>query len=119
MRHPINQQCQIHCGPRNSPFLFFWILCKNETILTIIWQTASWKNLTPDQFSIFGPCQSAGWIKMPLGTEVGLGRGDVVQDGDPASPKKGHNPHFSAHVLWPNGRPCHLLLSTCSIWHSL
>jgi len=26
----------------------------------------------------------AGWIKMPLGTEVGLGSGYVVLDGDPA-----------------------------------
>jgi len=30
---------------------------------------------------------------MPLGTEVGLGPGDVVLDGDPAPP-----PQFSAHV---------------------
>jgi len=26
---------------------------------------------------------------MPLGTEVGLGLGDIVLDGDPAPPKKG------------------------------
>jgi len=26
----------------------------------------------------------AGWIKMPLGTEVGLGPGDIVLDGDPS-----------------------------------
>jgi len=25
--------------------------------------------------------QTAGWIKMPLGTEVNLGQGDVVLDG--------------------------------------
>jgi len=30
--------------------------------------------------------QTAGWIKMPLGTEVGLGPGDVVLDGDPVPP---------------------------------
>jgi len=30
--------------------------------------------------------QTAGWIKMPLGTEVGLGLGDIVLDGDRASP---------------------------------
>jgi len=31
----------------------------------------------------------AGWIKMPLGLEVGLGPGDFVSDGDPAPlPKK-------------------------------
>jgi len=31
--------------------------------------------------------QTAGWIKMPLGTQVGLGLGDVVLDGDSAPPK--------------------------------
>ena len=30
--------------------------------------------------------QTAGWIKMPLGTEVDLGQGDIVLDGDPAPP---------------------------------
>jgi len=29
----------------------------------------------------------AGWIKMPLGIEVGLGPGHIVLDGDPAPPK--------------------------------
>ena len=30
---------------------------------------------------------------MPLGTEIGIGPGDIVLDGNPASPpKKGHNP---------------------------
>jgi len=28
--------------------------------------------------------ETAQWIKMPLGTEVGLGPGDIVLDGDPA-----------------------------------
>jgi len=28
----------------------------------------------------------AGWIKMPLGREVGLGQSHIVLDGDPASP---------------------------------
>ena len=38
----------------------------------------------------------AGWIKMPLGTKVGLGPGDFVLDGDPARPPlKGHSPQFS------------------------
>jgi len=30
--------------------------------------------------------QTAGWIKIPLGKEVGLGLGDIVLDGDPAHP---------------------------------
>jgi len=42
--------------------------------------------------------QTAGWIKMPLGMEVGLISGDFVLDGNPASPPlKGHSP--------PNFRP--------------
>jgi len=42
----------------------------------------------------------AGWIKIPLGTEVGLGPGHIVLDGDTADPpKRGHSsPQFSAHV---------------------
>ena len=40
----------------------------------------------------------AGWIKMALGMEVGLGPGHIVPDGDPApSPKRGRAPQFSAH----------------------
>jgi len=42
----------------------------------------------------------AGWIKTPLGREVGLGPSDIVLDGDPAPPsaKRGHSPQFLAHV---------------------
>jgi len=54
------------------------------------------------QFSAHIRCvQTAAWIKMPLGMEVGLGPGDFVLDGDPAPPpKKGAEPapKFSAHV---------------------
>ena len=50
--------------------------------------------------------QMAGRLKMPLGIEVGLGPGDFVLDGDPASPPQkgggaprgGEAPQFSAHV---------------------
>jgi len=37
---------------------------------------------------------------MPFGTEVGLGSGHIVLDGDPAPPRKGTQKppsHFSAH----------------------
>jgi len=48
--------------------------------------------------------QRAGWIKMPLGMEAGLGLGDFVLDGDPSTlPKNGAAPIFSPHQLWPNG----------------
>jgi len=58
----------------------------------------------PPQFSAHVCSQMAGWIKMPLGTEVGLGPGDIVLDGDPApTPKKGHSPPiFGSCLLWPN-----------------
>ena len=44
--------------------------------------------------------QMAGWIKMPLGTEVGLGPSNFVLDVDPASyPKKGTaSTQCSAHI---------------------
>jgi len=35
---------------------------------------------------------------MPHGTEVGLGPGDVVLDGDTAPPKRDTAPQFLAHV---------------------
>ena len=48
------------------------------------------------QFSAHFYCgQTARWIKMPLGTEVGLGLGDIVLDADPLPPtKKGTAPSF-------------------------
>jgi len=53
------------------------------------------------QFSTHVYCgQTAGWIKMPLGMEVGFVPGDTVLDGDPATtPQKGgHSPHPN---FWP------------------
>jgi len=48
----------------------------------------------------------AGWIKMAIGMEVGLGPGHTVLDKDPATlPKKGAelSPIFGPFLLWPNG----------------
>jgi len=51
--------------------------------------------------------QTAGWITIILGTEVGLSQGVlVVLDRDPApSPKRGQSPFpiFGPILLWPNG----------------
>jgi len=51
--------------------------------------------------------QTTGWTKMALGMEVGLGPGDFVFDGDPATPQnRGHTHHhpvFGPCLLWPNG----------------
>jgi len=49
--------------------------------------------------------QTAGWIRIPLGTEVGLGPGDSVLDGDPPSHGKGHStPQLFAHCSGPQAR---------------
>jgi len=61
---------------------------------------------TAPQFSAHVCCgQMAGWIKMPLGMEVGLSLGDIVLDGDPAPPRKKAQPRpiFGPCRLWPNG----------------
>ena len=63
-----------------------------------------------------------GWIKMPLGSERDLGPGRIVLGRDPAQPlppKKGgaQPPIFGPCLLWPNGRPSQLLLSTCCTAH--
>ena len=42
--------------------------------------------------------QTVGWIKMKLGTEVGLGRGHIVLDTDAAPPKAVQPPKFSANI---------------------
>ena len=42
--------------------------------------------------------QTVGCVKMPLGTQVGLSPDEIVLDGDPAPPKKGHSLQFSAHA---------------------
>jgi len=61
--------------------------------------------------------QTAVWIKVPLGTEVCLGTGrHCVRCGPSSPPPKGAQqqpPLFGPCLLWPNGRPSHLLLSSC------
>ena len=49
----------------------------------------------PTQFLAHAYCgQTAGWIKMPFGTEVNVGPGDVVLCGVAAPPKRGTAPSF-------------------------
>ena len=47
------------------------------------------KGHSPQFFANVCCGQTAGWITMPLGMEVGFVPGDIVLDGDPAPPKKG------------------------------
>jgi len=71
----------------------------------------------PPQFSVHVCCsQTAGWISIPLGTEVGLGSDHIVLDEDPAPPKGAQPPIFGPCLLWPKGRPSQLLLSTCYVF---
>jgi len=43
--------------------------------------------------------QTVGRIQMKLGTQVGLGPGHIVLDGDGGFlPPQGHRPQFSAHI---------------------
>jgi len=46
--------------------------------------------------------QTAGWIKIPLGTEINLGPGDVVLDGSQLPLKGTQPPVFGPCLLWPN-----------------
>jgi len=65
----------------------------------------------PPKFSAHVYCgQTAGWIKMVLGIEVGLSPGDFVFDGDaaPHSSKRGRSPlpQFSAHFYCDQTAGC-------------
>jgi len=71
------------------------------------WRPSLPKKKWEQQPAIFGLClcsQTTGWIKMPLGTKVGLGPGDILcLMGTQLSPKRGIPPIFSPCLLWPNG----------------
>jgi len=58
--------------------------------------------------------QTAGWMKTPLGTEVDLGQGHIVLDGDAHPPRKRHSrPPILAHISCGHGRQSQLLLGSC------
>jgi len=69
----------------------------------------------PPQFSAHVYCgQTAAWIRVPLATEVGLGPGHIVLDGDPAPliQKGGTAPNFWPMFVVANrldGSRCHLV----------
>jgi len=71
--------------------------------------------------------QTAGWIKMSFGTEVGLSQGDIVLDGDLAHPQKGAqqpSPTFRPMSCgqtagWINGSRCHYVhvcMHLCTVY---
>ena len=82
--------------PIFSPFLLWangwmhqdanWYAGRPQTRrLCVRWSPSSPKRGRSPQFLAHVYCgQTAAWIKMPLGMEVGLGPGNTVLDGDPA-----------------------------------
>jgi len=72
------------------------------------------------QFSALVYCgQTAGWINMPLGREVGLGHGHSARWGPSSPPTTGVQLSIiGACLLWPNSRLPQLLLITCIVWVS-
>jgi len=115
---PLPQKGAETPSPISSPFLLWPNGCMHQNAtwygarpwprrLCVRWGSRSplpQRGIAPFQFSAHICCgQMAAWIKMSLGMEVGLGPGDFVLDGDPASPpQKGPRsrlpPKFSAHV---------------------
>jgi len=57
--------------------------------------------------------QMAGWIQMPLGTEVGIGPGHIVLDETQLPTERGTVAHFSTHAYCgQNGCPSQQLMSS-------
>ena len=108
-----------------STFYIFYSVCNDATLLIVSSFAAKRTGFAlcygTVVLSVLSVClsitlvycrQTVEWIKMPLGTELGLGSGDIVLDGHQAAPWNGvqQPPHFSAHaycgqtaelLLWP------------------
>ena len=67
------------------PFVKWFALCHRTVVLTL---------LSVLSVTLVYCGQTVGWIKMKLGTEVGLGPGDIVLDADLAPPKRHSTPTF-------------------------
>ena len=71
----------------------------------------------PPQFSAHTYCgQTAGWVKMALGMELGLGPSHIVLDGAPTPlPQEGGRPpifgQFFSVTKLPDASRCHLVWS--------
>ena len=68
--------------------------------------------------------QTVGWIRMPLGMEVGLGPGDIVLDEDPkgkgkAFPILDTEPAVGCHYFPPDLRLPPQLHSITALWPAL
>jgi len=105
-------EVRLAAGPVNFDNIFGATVCK--TVRCMLWTIVLSVLAQPPQFSAHVYCgQTAGWMKMPLGTKAGLGPGHIVLDGDPYPSKRAQPSNFRPCLLWPNFRPSQLLLSTC------
>ena len=84
---------EVGLGPGDMCYMGIQLLLKRGT--------------APLQFSAHFYCgQTAGWIKMPVCTDVDHGPGHNVLDWDPAPPSE-RPPLFGPRLLWPTAK--HLL----------
>ena len=76
------------------------LLCPDHNVLDGDPPPLPQRGTAQPEFSAHVCCgQTAGWIKIPVGMEVGLSPGDILLDGEAATPQKGGAaPQFSAHV---------------------
>jgi len=89
-----------HPSVFGRPFVKRFALCYRPLSCPVL-SVRSEKGGRAPQFSVHVHCgQTAGWINMALGMQVGLGPGHIVLNGDPRTPlsKMGHSFQFSAHV---------------------
>jgi len=93
--HLRDEQLIIKCYTNTfgRPFVKRFTLCYRTVVLSVLSVTLVYCG------------QTVGWIKMPLGTQIGLSPGDIVLDGDPAASRKREQepPIFGPCLLWPNG----------------
>jgi len=76
----------------------------NGSVFTLCYRTVVLSVCTVLSVTLVYCCQMLGWIKMKLGTPVGLGPGHIVPDGDPAPLPQAHSPPiFGPYLLRPNG----------------
>ena len=73
-------QTTLHSQFIGQPFVNRFV-CKS--VRPMLYQTVVCPVCLPVTLTYCG--QTVGWIKMPLGVEVGLGPGHIVLDGEPAS----------------------------------
>ena len=77
------------------PFVKRFVLCYQTVVCLSVLSVCLSVCLSCVVCNVGALGQTVGWVKMPLGTEVGLGPGDIVLDEAPSFPlKRGTAPTF-------------------------